>query len=106
MWSGEDPRRLAVFVLAACALAPPSFCGASGPTNWLLRRRTRSPFLALNLIAGQAGLISLGHGAFYRLGAYTLSVLTRHLSVSAYAAILAAGLVGLVTGYVSSRLSA
>src|SRR4029453_10500290 len=28
--------------------------------------------LGLNLIAGQAGLISLGHGAFYGLGAYTL----------------------------------
>jgi branched-subunit amino acid transport system permease len=33
--------------------------------------------LGLNLIAGQAGLISLGHGAFYGLGAYTLAVLKR-----------------------------
>jgi branched-chain amino acid transport system permease protein len=56
--------------------------------------------LGLNLIAGQAGLISLGHGAFYGLGAYTLAVLMRHWSVSAYAAIFAAGLVRLVTGYV------
>ena len=29
--------------------------------------------LGLNLIAGQAGLISLGHGAFYGVGAYTRS---------------------------------
>jgi ABC-type branched-subunit amino acid transport system permease subunit len=56
--------------------------------------------LGLNLIAGQAGLMSLGHGAFYGLGAYTLAVLMRHWSVSAYAAIFAAGLVRLVTGYV------
>jgi len=60
--------------------------------------------LGLNLIAGQAGLISLGHGAFYGLGAYTLAVLMRHWSVSAYAAILAAGLVGLVAGYVFGRV--
>jgi branched-chain amino acid transport system permease protein len=56
------------------------------------------------MIAGQAGLMSLRHGAFYGLGAYTVAVVMRHWSVSAYAAILAAGLVGLITGYGFGRL--
>lgn len=65
--------------------------------------------LGLNLIAGQAGLISLGHGAFYGLGAYTLAVLMRHASVSAYVGIFAGALVCLAAGYlfghVASRLA-
>ena len=60
--------------------------------------------LGLNLVAGQAGLISLGHGAFYGLGAYTAAVLMRHAGASAYAAILGAGLVGLIGGYLFGRL--
>src|SRR5262245_8384501 len=60
--------------------------------------------LGLNLIAGQAGLISLGHGAFYGLGAYTAAVLMRHGGASAYAGILGAGVAGLIGGYLFGRL--
>jgi branched-chain amino acid transport system permease protein len=62
--------------------------------------------LGLNLVVGQAGLVSLGHGAFYGLGAYTAAVLMRHADVSAYAAILAAPLVCLLAGYLFGRLIA
>jgi branched-chain amino acid transport system permease protein len=97
-------RRLAVLVLAVCALALPFFLWGFRTYQLAFAASNAIAILGLNLIAGQAGLISLGHGAFYGLGAYTLAVLMRHWSVSAYAAILAAGLVGLVAGYVFGRV--
>jgi branched-chain amino acid transport system permease protein len=102
----KTPRRVAVLVLAACAVALPFFLWGFRTYQLAFAATNAIAILGLNLIAGQAGLISLGHGAFYGLGAYTLAVLMRHLSVSAYAAILAAGLVGLVTGYVFGRVVA
>jgi branched-chain amino acid transport system permease protein len=100
----KTPRRVAVLVLAACALALPFFLWDFRTYQLAFAATNAIAILGLNLIAGQAGLISLGHGAFYGLGAYTLAVLMRHWSVSAYAAILAAGLVGLVSGYVFGRV--
>jgi branched-chain amino acid transport system permease protein len=98
------PRRLAVLVLAACALALPFFLWGFRTYQLAFAASNAIAILGLNLIAGQAGLISLGHGAFYGLGAYTLAVLMRHWGVSAYAAIPAAALVGLITGYLFGRV--
>jgi branched-chain amino acid transport system permease protein len=95
-----------VLVLAVCALVLPFFLWDFRTYQLAFAATNAIAILGLNLIAGQAGLISLGHGAFYGLGAYTLAVLIRHWGVSAYAAIPAAALVGLVTGTssdVSSR---
>jgi len=55
--------------------------------------------LGLNLLVGYNGQISLGHGAFYALGAYTAAALVTH-GVPPLAAIPAAGLVSLVAGFV------
>jgi branched-chain amino acid transport system permease protein len=97
-------RRLAVLVLAACALVLPFFLWGFRTYQLAFAATNAIAILGLNLIVGQAGLISLGHSAFYGLGAYTLAVLMRHWSVSAYVAIPAAALVGLVTGYVFGRV--
>jgi branched-chain amino acid transport system permease protein len=98
-----EPRRLAVLVLAACALAPPFFLWGFRTYQLAFAATNAIAILGLNLIAGQAGLISLGHGAFYGLGAYTVAVLMRHWGMSAYAAIPIAALVGLVSGYLFGR---
>lgn len=45
--------------------------------------------VGLNLLMGYAGQISLGHGAFYGLGAYSSAVLTTRLGWSPWTAILA-----------------
>ena len=37
--------------------------------------------VSLDLVAGQAGLLSLAHGAFYALGAYSSALLAVHLGV-------------------------
>ena len=54
--------------------------------------------LGLNILTGYGGQISLGHGAFYAIGAYTSAVLIEHAGFSVYATIPVAGLVCLVAG--------
>src|SRR5262245_18069985 len=98
-----EPRRFAVLVLAACALALPFFLWGFRTYQLAFAATNAIAILGLNLIAGQAGLSWLGHGAFYGLGAYTVAVLMRHWDVSAYAGIPAAALVGLFTGYLFGR---
>ena len=54
--------------------------------------------LGLNILTGYGGQISLGHGAFYALGAYTSAVLISQLGVSSYLTIPISGVVCLVLG--------
>ncbi|MBW2567769.1 MAG: branched-chain amino acid ABC transporter permease [Deltaproteobacteria bacterium] len=43
--------------------------------------------LSLNMLMGYAGQISLGHAAFYGIGAYTTAILTAHYSLSPWLAL-------------------
>lgn len=54
--------------------------------------------MSLNLIAGVAGQISLGHIAFYGIGAYTSALLCVNFGVSVWVGMLAAFLVSMVFG--------
>ena len=59
--------------------------------------------LSLDLILGYAGIITLGHAAFFGLGAYVTGILSAKLGVTdpllqMLASALAAGLLGLATG--------
>jgi len=64
--------------------------------------------VGLNLLIGFTGLISLGHGAFFGVGAYTAAILITRLHVPFLPAIFAGGLftaaVGLIFGIPSARL--
>ena len=55
--------------------------------------------LGLNILTGYNGQISLGHGAFYALGAYCTAVLMDHWGVPYWATIPVAGAVCLVAGF-------
>jgi branched-chain amino acid transport system permease protein len=55
--------------------------------------------LGLNLLTGFNGQISLGHGAFYAVGAYTAAVLMDQLDLPYYATIPAAAVVCFIVGY-------
>jgi branched-chain amino acid transport system permease protein len=63
--------------------------------------------LSLDLILGYAGIVSLGHAAFFGLGAYTAGILSVHgwgdptLGLAAGAA--AAGLLGYATSFIIAR---
>jgi branched-chain amino acid transport system permease protein len=63
--------------------------------------------VSLDLILGYAGIISLGHGAFFGLGAYTAGLLTKHAMTDPLLGLLlaafAAGLLGLMTSFLVLR---
>ena len=56
--------------------------------------------LGLNILTGYNGQISLGHGAFYALGAYCTAILMDRWGVPYWATIPVAGAVCLVAGFV------
>jgi branched-chain amino acid transport system permease protein len=64
--------------------------------------------LGLNLILGYTGQLSLGHAAFYGIGAYTSTLLVMELNFPFWLALfcsgLTAGLAGLFLGFPSLRL--
>lgn len=55
--------------------------------------------LGLNLLIGYNDQISLGHGAFYAIGAYTVAILSHHMGVPYWMGIPIAALVSFVAGY-------
>src|ERR1700716_3368752 len=55
--------------------------------------------LGLNLLTGFNGQISLGHGAFYAIGAYTAAVLMDKLGMPYWAPLPVAGLLCFVAGF-------
>ena len=61
--------------------------------------------LSLDLILGYAGIVSLGHAAFFGVGAYCAGLLALHGMISEPAlALIAAGLVATVLGFLTSFL--
>ncbi len=64
--------------------------------------------LSLDLVLGYAGIVTLGHAAFFGAGAYTVGMLAQHLGWNEplsglLAAALVAGAIGLVSGFVLLR---
>ena len=55
--------------------------------------------LGLNMLTGYNGQISLGHGAFYALGAYTAAILMNSLDVPYWATLPASAALCLVAGF-------
>lgn len=55
--------------------------------------------LGLNMLMGYAGQISLGHAAFFGLGAYTTGVLTVHYHWSPWAALVAAIILTVIVAF-------
>ncbi len=64
--------------------------------------------ISLNLIIGYAGQVSLGHAAFYGIGAYASALVSLHwhfpFGAAALAALLVSGLCGLALGLPTLRL--
>jgi branched-chain amino acid transport system permease protein len=61
--------------------------------------------LSLDLILGYAGIVSLGHAAFFGVGAYTAALLAKHEIINEpVLALIVAGLVASAVGFVTSFL--
>src|SRR6201990_268308 len=61
--------------------------------------------LSLDLILGYAGIVSLGHAAFFGVGAYSAGLLALHgIITEPVIALVVAGLVAMVLGFLTSFL--
>jgi branched-chain amino acid transport system permease protein len=59
--------------------------------------------LGLNMLTGYNGQFSLGHGAFYGIGAYTTAIMIDRWNIGYGWTILAAGIVCLIVGFLFGR---
>jgi branched-chain amino acid transport system permease protein len=92
-------RRTVFCLLAAAAVFAPLFA-----SDFQLFRLTNILIYALallgvNILVGYNGQISLGHGAFYALGAYVAAIQTAHCGVPHWAAVPVAGACCLIAGF-------
>ncbi|SDY34109.1 amino acid/amide ABC transporter membrane protein 2, HAAT family [Variovorax sp. YR266] len=95
----ENGRMIGIAVLLLCACSLPIFL-----TDYRLFQVTMVlvyaiAILGLNLLTGFTGQISLGHGAFFAIGAYTAAILMDHYQVPYWLTIPTAALVCLVAGF-------
>jgi branched-chain amino acid transport system permease protein len=104
-------RRVQLAALAALALvavAVPFFFGPYRVSQFTLALIYAIAVLGLNLLVGYSGQISLGHGAFFALGAYTGAILLDKTGMPHLLTIPAAGVVcflaGLALGLPALRL--
>ncbi|MBV9747777.1 MAG: branched-chain amino acid ABC transporter permease [Acetobacteraceae bacterium] len=106
------PRLFAAGLCAAVLVALPAGLSWLGQ-SYLFRLAELSMIFvvlacSLNLAAGTAGLVSLGHAAFYALGAYTAALVSLRteagIELSLPAAALVTGLIGAAVAVPSTRL--
>jgi len=57
--------------------------------------------LALNLLCGNAGLLSLGHAGFMASGAFTTAIMTLHFKMPIWIVLPIAGVVGAILGFIA-----
>ncbi len=88
---------LAVLLIAACAL--PFVVSNYRVFQFTLTLVYAIALLGLNMLTGYNGQISLGHGAFYAVGAYTAAILMEHAGMPYWLTVPIAGAVCLVAGF-------
>jgi len=88
---------IVILVLAACAL--PFLVSNYRTFQFTLVLIYAIALLGLNILTGYNGQVSLGHGAFYAIGAYVAAVLMDKAGVPYWATLPAAGAVCLLAGF-------
>jgi branched-chain amino acid transport system permease protein len=97
-----DKRRyqlIGVLVLIAAAAALPFFVSDYRTFQFTQALVYAIVLMGLNILTGYNGQISLGHGAFYAVGAYTAAILMERFGVPYWATIPIGGAVCLVFGF-------
>lgn len=98
-WAATPWRRYGLIAALAVAAVIPAFA-----SDFELFKLTgvliyAIALLGLNMLVGYNGQISLGHGAFYAIGAYVTALLVVHAGVPHWAAVPIAGCACLVVGF-------
>ncbi len=88
---------VAIVVMLACAL--PFAIGNYRVFQMTLVLAYAIALLGLNMLTGFNGQISLGHGAFYAIGAYTAAILMDKAGLPYWATIPIAGAVSFIAGF-------
>jgi len=98
--AGIERRKLIALAIAfALACALPFFIGNYRVFQFTLVLAYAIALLGLNMLTGYNGQISLGHGAFYAIGAYTAAILMDKLGMPYWATIPIASAVCFVVGF-------
>ena len=92
-------RASVVVVVLAAALALPFLVSNFRVFQFTQVAVYAIALLGLNMLTGYNGQISLGHGAFYALGAYTTAIMIDRWNVPYPLTIVAAGVLCLVAGF-------
>ncbi|MFO1135672.1 MAG: branched-chain amino acid ABC transporter permease [Rhodoblastus sp.] len=97
--AGVATRRIIFLVLLAIALVLPAFV-----KNFVVFQFTQTMVYAiaivgLNLLTGFNGQFSLGHSAFYAVGAYTAAIMMEHMGVNYVFTLPVAGAICFVLGF-------
>ncbi len=107
-------RRQDVILVALLFVALALFPRAPGTEGWMLAQAAVVIIYVIAaqgvaLLVGYTGLVSVGHGGFLAIGAYTAALLTKNYGVDMLIAIVAGGImsafVGMLLGLVFLRLA-
>ena len=93
----------AVLVVLAVAATLPFFVSGFRLFQFTQVLTYAIALLGLNMLTGYNGQFSLGHGAFYGIGAYTTAIMIDRWDIGYGWTILAAGIVCLVVGFLFGR---
>lgn len=92
-------RRAAIFAVSLCALAAPFLLSDFRTFQVTQILVYAIAILGLNLLTGFNGQISLGHGAFFAIGAYVAAILMEKFGVPYWATIPAAAIISFAIGF-------
>ena len=92
-------RLAGLAVLIAAAVALPFFVSDYRTFQLTLTLAYAIALLGLNILTGYSGQISLGHGAFFAIGAYVAAIMMDRFGLPYWSTIPVAGAVCLVAGF-------
>jgi branched-chain amino acid transport system permease protein len=95
---GISPRTVILFLVAVLLLSLPAFSGYYVVHNVIFAGINLIAVLGLGLLVGFSGQVSLGHAAFYGIGAYASALLTTKLGFSFWAALPLSGVIAGIAG--------
>jgi len=96
---GRFQRTAVILITAALLLSLPALCGYYVVHNLIFAGINLIAVLGLGLLIGFSGQVSLGHAAFYGIGAYASALLTLRLGLSFWAAWPLAGIIAGIAGF-------
>jgi len=91
-------RTIVLILTGTLLLSLPAFCGYYVVHNFIFSGINLIAVLGLGLLVGFSGQVSIGHAAFYGIGAYASALLTTKLGLSFWAALPFSGVIAGIAG--------